>query len=138
MSRARAKVHPYILAETENRFFFPFFNKFAPRKRGARTRARETGREISASGRRSLSPRRFADLSRRLRNYLRVSALIRSPQSVFLISPFYTIPVTPAKIKWVRAAICGSIDFNALGRPRRTALDCFQPGHSGDVVSLVT
>lgn len=55
----------------------------------------------------------------------------------FLISLFYSVPPTTAKIKWIRAAICGSIDFNALGRPRRAALDCFQPERSGNVVSSV-
>lgn len=55
----------------------------------------------------------------------------------FLISLFYSISPTTAKIKWIRAAICGSIDFNALGRPRRAALDCFQPEHSRNVVSPV-
>lgn len=55
----------------------------------------------------------------------------------FLISLFYFIPSTTAKIKWIRAAICGSIDFNALGRPRQAALDCFQPERSGNVVSPV-
>lgn len=62
------------------------------------------------------------DLSSRLQNYpesFGAKYANTLPAERLLISPFYFVSPTTAEIKWIRAAIYGSIDFNALGRPRR-------------------